>query len=75
MVWMRLWLLRVTSEANADAALDVTAPIRLTAERGDDVADRGSPQRLLVLPGGHVCVRAEADTETGSFDYQACVVS
>ena len=41
--------------------------------RGDE-AGRGSRRRLLDLPRGHVCGRAETDIETGSFVYRACVV-
>jgi len=41
--------------------------------RGDE-AGRGSRRRLLDLPRGHICGRAEADIETGSFVNRACVV-
>ena len=44
------------------------------AARGGMRQNRGSRRRLLVLPCGHVCARAEADIETGSFPYRACVL-
>jgi hypothetical protein len=41
--------------------------------RGDEAGPRLTTA-MLDLPGEHVCGRAEADIETGSFVYRACVV-